>query len=154
MHDRGASFLPEMEAEIQARASKKDKHFVLSDLFKEHIRFVRMQDGFKICAVDQEWVKNNLSVVFEHGGHGYVHEFIPIAPIPEIWVSTHHPKDCICKNVRQDRRLSENYFNSTVRHEISEFWKMARGMPFLKAHQEALQEEIAAGYPDPYAEVE
>ena len=146
--DRGAAFLPALELEIQKRARNKDPNFVLSGPWKT---FVRIQDGFKIFRVDEEWVKNNLDPVYTHGGHGFVHSAIPL---DEIWVSTHHPKDCICKNVRPNRKMSENYFNRTVKHEIREFWKMAAGMIFELAHQEVLEEEKAEGCLDPYAEVE
>lgn len=151
--DRGAAFLPALEAEIQKRAHDKDPKFILSELFPDKIVFVRMQDGFRVCRVDEEWVRNNLSAIYTHGGHGFVHEFIPVAPIPEIWVSNRHPPDCVCKNVRPDRKMSEDYSNRTVRHEMSEFKEMASGTIFVEAHERALKEEIAEGHLNPYCEV-
>lgn len=139
-----------LELEIQKRARNKDSKLILSEFFPEKIVFIRMQDGFKVCRVDAEWIRNNLNAMFLHGGHGFVYEFIPLN---EIWVATHHSKNCICKYVRPDRKMSESYFNTTVIHEICEFQKMALGMPFKKAHKEALKKEIAEGYPDPYSEV-
>lgn len=149
---RGAGFLPALELEIQLGARRKDPKFILSKLFPEYFKFIRMEKGFKVLAVDGRWINDNVSAIYGHGGHGYVHEFIPTAPVPEIWVSTHHPENCSCRNVRKDRLMSENYFNRTARHEISEFLKMAGGMPFKEAHQKALKEEKEEGCQDPYAE--
>jgi hypothetical protein len=144
-----------MEAEIQARAPKKDRRFIfLFRIFRflflrEQFQYVGKKRGFRIYSVDGEWVKNNLSVVFEHGGHGYVHEFIPL---DEVWVATYHPVGCVCKNVRADRKMSRWYSAETSDHEIDEFNDMARGIIFETAHQNALQKEIARGVLDPYAE--
>jgi len=148
--DRGAAFLPALELEIQKRARNKDSNFVLSKLFPEHFEFVRMQSGFKIFRVDVEWVRNNLDPIFTHGGHGFVHSAIPL---DEIWISDRHPEDCVCKNVGLDRKMSESYSNRAIKHEITEFRRMAVGMIFKEAHEEALKEEIAEGCSDPYSEV-
>lgn len=155
MHERGASFLSAMEAEIQARAPKKDRRFIfLFRIFRffflrKQFRYIGKKKGFKIYIVDGEWVRNNLSVVFEHGGHGYVHEFIPM---DEIWVAAYHPAKCICKNVRADRKMSQWYTEETSDHEIDEFHEMVYGTIFETAHQIALQKEIDRGAQDPYAE--
>lgn len=145
---RGSGFLPALELEIQKRAGQKDENFVLFGSWK---KYVRTQGGFLIYAVDGEWVRNNLSAIFGHGGHGFAHEFIPLS---EIWVATHHPGNCLCKNVRQDRKMSERYFNCTVGHEIDEFQDMAKGIIFKKAHQNSLKRDKERGFTDPYAEVE
>lgn len=148
---RGTGFLPALELAIQKGARKKDPNFILSKLFPKHFRFVREQDGFKIFAVDIEWVNDNLSAIYGHGGHGFAHEFIPL---DEIWVATHHPENCLCKNVRPDRKMSERYFNCTVSHEIDEFRDMAQDITYKKAHQNSLKKDRQRGFTDPYAEVE
>lgn len=147
---RGPGFLPALELEIQKRAWKKDPKFILSKIFPEHFQFVRMQDGFKIFKVDLDWVNNNVSAIYGHGGHGFAHESIPLN---EIWVATHHPVNCLCKNVKQDRKMSQEYFDCTASHEIDEFWDMAKGIIYKKAHQNSLKKDKKRGFTDPYAEV-
>jgi len=143
------SFLTKLEAEIQRRTKSKDKGFILSGEWK---KFIGNQDGFGIYAVDGEWVRNNLGVLFEHGGHGFVHEFIPT---DEIWVETHHHDNCGCKNLKGPRQeLSQQYFDSTVIHEITEFWGMKKGTTYEKAHKIAIKKEIEVGIlEDPYGEI-
>lgn len=142
-----------LESEIQSRADKKDKNFVLSGKWK---KFVRRQENFKIYVVDGKWVRNNLSVIFAHGGHGYVFEFIPKN---EIWVSTHHPNEtrwsrCKCKLLKKGQRLSKNFFDSTVIHEITEFKEMKKGKIYYQAHQIALQKEKEMGLlKNPFTEI-
>ena len=142
-----------LELEIQNRANKKDKNFVLFGKWK---RFLRKHGGFKIYAVRGRWVRNNLSVIFGHGGHGYVHEFIPK---DEIWISTHHYNEtplnkCGCRVSKKNQKVSKKYFDSTILHEITEFKEMRKGKTYWKAHQIALREEIRAGLlKDPYTEI-
>ncbi|MBU2560816.1 MAG: hypothetical protein KKD17_00825 [Nanoarchaeota archaeon] len=142
-----------LEREIQSRAKSKDRSFRLSGRWK---RFVRVQDGFKIFAVDGKWLRDNVCINFLHAGHGYVHEFIPL---DEIWVSTHHYRDsrfvsCRCRNVRKDLKMSKPYFDSTVIHEMTEFKRMAKGMGYWGAHQIALQKERdICLLDDPHSEV-
>ena len=147
--DTRSKFWAKLELEIQKRGNKKDKTFVLSGKWK---RFVRKQEGFKIYSVDVYWVKNNISVIFDHGGHGYVHEFIPK---DEIWVSTNHFDGCNCKNIVRDQKVSKNYFDSTVIHEITEFKEMKKGKGYWESHQIALQKELDIGLlKDPYTEID
>jgi len=143
--DQRNIFWNKIEREIQRRGKNKDKLFKLSGKWK---KFVRNQDGFRVYAVDSEWIRDNLSVIFGHGGHGYVHEFIPLN---EIWVSTKHNKEsdwsaCVCKNlknkpIKDGVKVSKDYFNSTVIHEISEFYDMKKGTEYWSAHQIANQKE-------------
>ncbi len=138
----------QLERDIQKRGNKKDKKFILNGKWK---KFIRKQNRFKIYAVDHEWVSNNLSVIFGHGGHGYVHEFIPHN---EIWIATRHFDGCDCKNTKNGRKVSQSYFNSTIIHEITEFKLMKKGMIYWRAHQIALQKEIEIGFlKDPYTEI-
>lgn len=125
----------ELESDIAQYAKKKDKNFKLSGSWKI---FERKQDGFSIYRVDGEWVRANLSIIFGHGGHGYVHEFIPHE---EIWVDVKHYSNCDCKKVAQKRLISQRYFESTVVHEITEWKKMKTGISFWKAHHIGLQAE-------------
>lgn len=138
-------FWGKIEKEIQRRGKNKDKSFKLAGKWK---KFVRNQDGFGVYAVDAKWIRDNLSVTFGHGGHGYVHEFIPLN---EIWISARHNKEsdwsaCVCRNlknkpIKDGVKVSEDYFNSTVIHEISEFNDMKKGMEYWPAHQRADQKE-------------
>lgn len=143
-----------LELEIQSRANKKDKSFIPSGKWK---RFLRKQDGFKIYAVDGKWIRNNLSIIFGHGGHGYVHEFIPK---DEIWINTHHYNEtpmnkCGCRVSKKNQKVSKQFFNSTVIHEITEFKEMKKGKTYWKAHQIALQEEVKLGLlKNPYTEID
>jgi hypothetical protein len=137
----------ELEQEIQDSFNKKDSQFVLNGTWK---KFYGKVVGLDIYAVDGDWVRSNLSVIFMHGGHGYVHEFIPQN---EIWISTHHPVDCGCEGVSADRRVSANYFKSCTVHEITEFKEMAKGVPYVDAHETANIAEMELGLlPSPEAE--
>ena len=150
--DSRAPFWAMLEWDIQRRAHAKDNRVRLSGPWK---RFVRKEGLFKLYAVDGRWIRNNLCAYFGHGGHGYVHEFIPHS---EIWVSTHHYHEsawegghCGCRVRSKGQRVSRNYFQSTVIHEITEYQQMRMGVPYWQAHQIALQNERAAGLlPDPF----
>ena len=140
-----------MEAEIQSHAKKKDMSFRLSGKWK---KFIKNQSGYKVYSVDGEWIRNNICAYFGHGGHGYVHEFIPG---DEIWVSTHHYDglsenlSCNCKAREKGQKVSNNYFESTIFHEIAECEQMKKGEIFWKAHNYAVNKEKEAGLlKDPY----
>lgn len=139
----------DLEAQIQARAEHKDISFRLEGDWK---KFVRKELSYNIYSVNGTWVRNNLSAYFGHGGHGYVHEFIPL---DEIWVSTHHYHEgkeqianCICKVREPNQEVSKNYFESTIIHEIAECEEMKKGIAFFEAHQIALAKELESGLPD------
>jgi hypothetical protein len=137
----------EIEASVASRAENKDSNFKLTGPWKT---FRETNDGFHVYIVDGEWVRNNLSIIFGHGGHGYVHEFIPH---DEIWIDPHHI-ECECENVREDRKMSESYIKSTILHEITEYKEMKKGKIFWEAHNIALEAERQAGFlSDPYTEV-
>ena len=138
-HDVDCVMYSEIECEIQNRAPNKDQTLILTGLWKNYLR---TQDLFHIYLVDGEWVRTNLSVIFGHGGHGYVHEFIPHA---EIWIDTHHWDGCACLNVPQDKSMSEEYKDSTILHEITEYSQMKMGKTFKQAHEQALEAEHQAG---------
>jgi len=135
-----------LESDIQETAKKKDKRFRFKGKWK---KFVRKQRGYKVFAVDGDWVRHNLSVTFGHGGHGFVHEFIPL---DEIWITTHHYRNkiskimsCGCEVETKDQKVSKKYFDSTVHHEITECNVMKKGIRFWKAHHIALVAERVAG---------
>lgn len=138
----------DIEINIQKRANRKDKKFILTGNWK---KFVRKEGKLSIYSVDGEWVRNNLSVIFGHGGHGLVHEFIPMN---EIWISNQHFPGCGCKNINsKTRNISINYFESTIVHEITEFKAMKKGMTYWRAHYQALKAEVRLGFlRDPYTE--
>ena len=128
------------EAKIQKDAHKKDKTFKLNGPWK---KFLGKQKDVKIYLVDGNWLRNNIMAWFNHGGHGYVCEYIPL---DEIWVMNTHPKDCKCTNVPKNRTMSENYRKSLILHEMTERELMKKGMIYWKAHKLALQAEKDAGY--------
>jgi len=139
LEDDRSELWADIEADIQSRAEKKDPDFQLSGNWK---RFLRMQDGYWIYTVDGEWVRNNLSIIFGHGGHGRVHEFIPL---DEIWVATHHFENCGCITRSATQKCSSEYFESTLLHEIVECEAMSRGATFWEAHNIAIQREEEVG---------
>ncbi len=151
--DKRDKLWAEIELDIQKRGWSKDKKLKLSGKWK---KFVRKQDGFKVYAVDGTWIRNNLSVIFGHGGHGLVHEFIPL---DEIWISTHHYSEtkwnkCNCNNIKKNQKVSKEYFDSTTVHEITEFKEMKKGKPYWTAHNIALEKEKKLGLlPDPDTEI-
>lgn len=134
----------EIEKEIQDRGWNKDKTFLPTGPWKSHIKQI---EGFTIFAVDGEWVRNNLSVIFGHGGHGLVHEFIPLN---EVWVSTHHYNNasysCGCTRNRGGK-VTSKFFHEVIKHEIAEFKEMEKGTPYWQAHQIANKQEKQESHP-------
>jgi hypothetical protein len=151
--DKRDKLWSKIEADVAARYNNKDQNFKLRGKWK---KYIRKQSNLKVYAVDGFWVRNNLSIIFGHGGHGYVHEFIPK---DEIWIATHHYHEnkwshCDCNNVKKNQIVSKNYFNSTTIHEITEFYEMKKGKSFWHAHNLALKKEIEIKLlPDPFTEV-
>jgi hypothetical protein len=132
----------DIEADIQERGEDKDEDFKLHGPWK---KFVRNQDGLKVYAVDGKWIRDNLSVIFGHGGHMYVHEFIPE---DEIWIVTHHWDEnphSKCSCVKGNKPVSQEYFDSCTVHEIEERKRMKEEEPYWKAHNESLDEERDLG---------
>ena len=135
------------EKKIQANAEKKDKDFMLKGKWK---KFVRKEKGYKVYSVEAEWVGRNLCVYFGHGGHGLAHEFIPV---DEIWVSSHHYNNdntplfekCPCITKTKGHKVSKNYFDSTVIHEITECEEMKKGKTYWISHHIALDAEKKSG---------
>jgi hypothetical protein len=125
----------EIEKQVQSRAFSKDKNFRLSGKWK---KFIRKEGDLAVYKVESEWVRNNLSVHWAHGGHGFVYEFIPM---DEIWVGDTHPVGCECQGLNQKRGISERYFESTVVHELVELGHMRAGMIYWEAHQLAIVAE-------------
>ena len=129
----------EIEKEVQDRVPYKDLTFKLKMPLK---KYIRTEKGFKVYQVNGEWIRNNISIMFGHGGNGYVHEFIPK---DEIWVGTNHFFDCGCKNVFNDKEMSKDYIESTIKHEIFERIEMGKGTNYFIAHDLATQEEVRLG---------
>jgi hypothetical protein len=150
--EKNTSLWNKLEDEIQRRSKRKDHSFKLSGRWKT---FIREQDGCKIYAVDGEWIRSNLCIYFGHGGHGLVHEFIPL---DEIWISTHHYHEgrsglvrCGCKKDSKNQTVSENFFESSIIHEFFELNLMKKGKKYRVAHNMANHKEIEIGLiPDPY----
>ena len=70
----------------------------------------------------------------------------------EIWITSHHynEKDdslfnCPCKTIKKCQKVSKNYFNSTVIHEMTECEEMKKGKSYWKSHQISLEKEKQAG---------
>lgn len=138
----------ELERDIQSRAHNKDKSFTLHGPWKS---FLRKERAYDVYVVDGEWVRNNLSVVFGHGGHGLVHEFIPLN---EIWVGQQHFVDCVCKKRSDRQAMSGAAIESTIVHEIAEYQAMDKGAIYWEAHEIAHHAERAAGFlHDPYDDI-
>jgi hypothetical protein len=127
--------------ELAVQKTSKDKDPKANLLPTKYKKFLRVQDGFKVYAVDGNWIYNNLSVIFGHGGHEYVHEFIPRG---EIWFATTH-HHCKCK-VKPNAPISQGYFDSGILHEITECKEMAKGTKYWAAHNIALEAERRAKY--------
>jgi hypothetical protein len=133
--------------DVQQRSLGKDPGFRLSGPWK---KFVREQDGFKVYLVDGEWVRTNLTVEFGHGGHGIVHESIPM---DEIWIGKQHFKDCKCTDTTPGRLVTREWFESCVLHEIAEFRQMNQGDNYWEAHEDAMHLEENLGLlEDPYGD--
>lgn len=155
IRDRRNPFWRTLEKTIQSRAKKKDRSFRLSGTWK---KFLRMENGYNIFAVNGTWIRNNLSAYFGHGGHGFVHEFIPL---DEIWVSTHHYDEgdedvskCNCTVKKKGQKVSKKYFESTLLHEMTECIEMKIGKPYWEAHNIALDAEREAGFlVDPFEDL-
>ncbi|MBN2127305.1 MAG: hypothetical protein JW703_02835 [Candidatus Diapherotrites archaeon] len=153
--DKRDKLWSKLEYEIQLRGNKKDKSFKLSGKWK---KFIRNQAGFKIYSVNGNWIRSNLCIYFDHGGHGLVYEFIPMN---ELWICSHHYDEgkndflkCKCKVKKKGIKVSKNYFDSTVIHEITEFNLMKKGKNYWTAHNAALQKEIEIGLiSDPYSDL-
>jgi len=111
-----------LEADIQERSADKDEGFELNGEWK---RFVGNNDGMKVYEVDPEWIRTNLSVCFGTGGHGRVHEFIPM---DEIWVAP---------TWADGTKLTDDDLSNVIAHEIFEFRKMGESDSFLEAHRKA-----------------
>ncbi len=145
-----------IEQEIQRKSTKKDKTFILKGPWK---KFTRKQGAFSVYAVDGNWVRCNLSVIFGHGGHEFVHEFIPHN---EIWIATHHYSgsdfnSCGCDNLKkQNQPVSQSYFDSTTIHEITECVEMKKGKSYWESHHIALDKEREVGLlgNNPYREID
>ena len=131
----------ELERDIAERAIKRDPTFRLTGLFDTH--YLRDQDGFRIYIVDAEWVYNNLTVQFGHGGHGYVHECIPL---DEIWIAKEHTAECAYQEEEREahrigKRIQDKEREAIIVHEIAEFRAMQSGMEFWAAHNLAVEVE-------------
>lgn len=133
----------ELEAKAAEQAPKKDPNFKLEGPWKS---FLKDQDGYKVYIVDGNWVRANLSIIFGHGAHGFVHEW---CPNDEIWIDECHLDGCC--NTQPGSKCSKNFIESTILHEITENKEMRKGKPYWIAHNMALETEIEAGFlKDPY----
>ena len=146
LEDNRSGLWAVLEKEIQSRSGNKDESLRLSGDWK---RFMEKRSGYSIYSVDGRWVRNNLCAYFGHGGHGLVHDFIPL---DEIWVSSHHYDEgdskiayCSCMGKRSNQRVSKKFFESTLVHELAECEEMKKGIPYWEAHQFALQKEKEIG---------
>ena len=124
----------EMEADIQDATYYKDPCFRLAGDWKG---FIRTEGFIDVYLVDGSWVNDNLSVIFGHGGHGFVHEFIPR---DEVWISDKHHGDCDC-GVPNGTPLTDAEIEETICHELRERELMLQGKSFWEAHN--LAEEHA-----------
>jgi hypothetical protein len=140
--DKRDKFWSALELKIQITALNKgheDKIFIPS----EYKKFRRTQEGLYVYEVDGPWIYRNLSVIFGHGGHAFVHEFIPHG---EIWVSkTHH--NCSACTVPKGQEISKGYMDSLILHESKEYLRMKKGFIYWAAHNLSLEDERRAKFP-------
>jgi hypothetical protein len=104
---------------------------------------LREQNRFACYVVDGEWVYNNLTVLFGHGGHGYVHECIPL---DEIWVAECHTGHCAYQEEAREaheigKETDARERDCIIVHEITEARYMREGIVFWEAHNIALEAE-------------
>lgn len=115
---------------ISLQRNKKEKLFIFSD---EAIKAVRTKEIVKLTVADEEitiWlvdgnlIRENYSINFVDGGHGFIYSFIPKN---EIWI---------------DSAIDLNDFDSIVLHETVESQLMRKfNMNYDKAHLEATKAE-------------
>ena len=134
----------ELERDIAERACKRDSNFRLEGPWRIFLR-KECRDGeeFAVYVVDAEWVYNNLTIQFGHGGHGYVHECIPL---DEIWVAKCHTAECAYQEEEREahrigKRIQDRERDAIIVHEIAEFGLMKSGMDFWAAHNLAVEVE-------------
>jgi len=139
--DKRDKFWPTLELKIQMAALNKSSDDLIL-IPSQYKRFVRKQEGLSIYEVNGPWVYKNLSVIFGHGGHAFVHEFIPHG---EIWISnTHH--NCSACTVSKGQKLSPGYYESLILHESREYLRMKKGLVYWAAHNLSLEDERKANY--------
>jgi hypothetical protein len=137
----------ELEEIIQNSATNKDPNFKLSGSWKT---YKGIYSNFNVYSVDGNWIRKNLSIMFGNGGHGFVHEFIPL---DEIWIDIKHYEESGIENLPKDMIMSDDFTKSTILHEIIESILMRFGINFWKAHNFALDAERLAGIlKDPHSE--
>ena len=129
----GRATIADIEKDVQSRGAAKDPKLEIPGLKKKPLG---SSNGFKAYLVDGEWVRNNLSVIFGSGGHGLVHEFIPMN---EIWLSDRYAS-ATGEPVPQTRERLQ----STLLHEIHEHLRMRKGLPYWHAHESARKAERLA----------
>ena len=138
----------EIERWIAARAGKRDPSYRPAGNWRT---FLRKEGEFSVYTVDGLWVYNNLTVQFGHGGHGYVHECIPL---DEIWVAKAHTGECAYSNEDSAAHavgtpISQRERDLIIVHEISECKLMAVGYDFWTAHHIAVRKEEEYGHGHP-----
>jgi hypothetical protein len=130
----------ELERWIAERASKRDPDYRPAGNWRT---FLRKEGEFSVYTVNAEWVYNNLTVQFGHGGHGYVHECIPL---DEIWVAKCHTGDCAYQEEEREahrigKEIDAHERDCIIVHEIAECLTMQRGDSFWVAHNKAMEVE-------------
>ena len=130
----------ELERWIAERAGKRDPNYHPAGNWRT---FLRKEGEFSVYTVNAEWVYNNLTVQFGHGGHGYVHECIPL---DEIWVAKEHTAQCAYEEEDKQahargKPIEARERDCIVVHEIAEFRAMQSGASFWVAHNKALEVE-------------
>jgi hypothetical protein len=140
--DKRDKFWSTLELKIQMAALNKGPNDTVL-MPSQYKRFMKEQEGLLIYEVDGPWVYRNLSVIFGHGGHAFVHEFIPHG---EIWISrTHH--NCSACTVPKGQEISKGYMNTLILHESREYLLMRKGLTYWAAHNLALEDERKANFP-------
>ena len=105
---------------------------VLPDLKEVHERlWKKLENGLSVWIVNGRLVRSVFDIDFTEGGHDFVYEFVPEN---EIWI---------------DDAIFESERGYILLHELHERNRMARGLPYNKAHTESSRlEYFCRHHPD------
>jgi len=84
----------------------------------------KLENGVSVWVVNGRLVRSVFDIDFTAGGHDHVYEFVPAG---EVWI---------------DDAIEENERGFVLLHELHERNRMAKGMPYSKAHAESSRLEF------------
>jgi hypothetical protein len=89
----------------------------------EHL-WKKLENGVSVWIVNGRLVRSAFDIDFTAGGHDHVYEFVPEG---EVWI---------------DDAIQEKERGFVLLHELHERNRMAEGLPYIKAHNEASRLEF------------